>query len=66
MRKAILVDIDHKKNSQLEISLSLSAKERLEYLIELISLSQKFQSTNKEHDPMGNTFILSRKNNVSV
>jgi|JI6StandDraft_1071083.scaffolds.fasta_scaffold1829426_1 hypothetical protein len=61
MKKAILVDIDKKKESQLENSLLLTPEERLAYLIELISLSQKFQSSNKAHNLTDNTFILSRK-----
>jgi hypothetical protein len=61
MRKAILVNLGEKKISQHENNQLLTPEERLTYLIELISLSQKFQSSSKGHYPMDNTFILSRK-----
>ncbi|MBL7872774.1 MAG: hypothetical protein JNM78_14250 [Cyclobacteriaceae bacterium] len=61
MRKAILVNIDEKIISQRENNQLPSPEERLTYLIELIGLSQKFQSSSKGHYPMDNTFILSRK-----
>ena len=62
MRKAVLVDIDHKKNRQIEKSVSLKPQQRLEYLFELIKFSKNFNPHSKVGISIEqNTFVLSRR-----
>jgi hypothetical protein len=62
MRKAILVDIENKKDSQRESAAEMPKHNRIEYMIELIRFSKKINPSRKSSVHEGyQLFVLNRK-----
>jgi hypothetical protein len=62
MRKALLVDIESKKDSQRESAAKIPKHNRIEYMIELIRFSKKFNPNRKSSEHEGyQFFVLNRK-----